>query len=275
MKNTKYLEKTVFRLKNNLRYSKQTIKSYECELKQFFNYVNKDLLRITKLDIDNYIEYIIINKYSISKHNIFISSLIHLYESNNIKKRINYKLRPKNEYNLPEYLSEHEIKLIINSIDNLKHKAIISFIYSHGLRISESINFKLSDFDKSNGTIIIKQSKGKKDRIISLNLSCRNKLENYFKKYRPKEYLFNGQNSNKYSTTSIRNILKTALIKCNINKNIHVHSLRHSFAVHLRNKGVDLSTIQELLGHNSIKSTLIYAKLSIESKRSIIELIAA
>lgn len=281
-KNCRFNKDKLINLENYLRcyrrFSENSIKSYICYLVKFFNYTEKNSNDIYQNDIDNYIEYLVLEYYSISYQNGFISALLCYWKKFHSQKRFYKKLiRPNKEYKLPEYLSEGEIKQVINSIDNIKQKSIISFIYSHGLRISECINFKLDDFDKSNGTIKIKQSKGNKDRILILNLYCRNYLEKYFKQYKSESYLFYGQNGKnyKYSKTSIRNILNNALEKCNINKNISPHNLRHSFAVHLRNKGVDLATIQELLGHKSPKSTLIYAKLSIENKREICNLIAA
>lgn len=265
-------------LRNYKRFSESSIKTYICHLINFFNYTKKDSSNIYQTDIDNYIEYLIIKNYSISYQNGFISSLFCYWNKSHSEKRFYKKLiRPNKEFKLPEILTEKEVRNIINITENIKHQSIISFIYLHGLRISECKNFKMSDFDKSNGTIHIKQSKGRKDRILVLNLSCRNRLIKYCNIYKPNQYLFYGQNGKKfsYSNTSIRTFLKENLNKCGITKHITPHSLRHSFATHLRDKGIDLAIIQELLGHNSIKSTLIYAKLSVENKRKVCNLLAA
>lgn len=248
------------------KYSEATINTYYSYLKQIFIYFNKDSSNISSKDLYNMI--CDLNRTTIlsgSKHNHLVSSF-RLYSYVIHWRRINEKLlqRPRKSKKLPEILSEDEIRQVINAIDNIKHKAIIAFIYCHGLRISECINFKLLDFDKANNIIWIRSGKGKKDRNIELNEDCKLILTEYIRKYKPKNYLFSGQ-FGLYSATSIRNILKEALRKCGIDKNIHVHSLRHSFASHLYDNGVDLAKIQDILGHASQKSTRIYTRMSIKS----------
>jgi site-specific recombinase XerD len=167
--------------------------------------------------------------------------------------------RPKK---LPDVLSLEEVKQIIDSIDNLKHKTIISLIYSCGLRISECINLKSSDIDSKRMLIKIVQSKGNKDRYLQLSPKLLELLRIYFKSYNPNENLFQGQFRDEYSARSIQNILKRALHKCNIKKRITVHSLRHSFATHLLEQGTDIRIIQEILGHKDIRTTQIYTHIS-------------
>lgn len=175
---------------------------------------------------------------------------------NNLLRKI--KLNRK----LPNVLSINEIKLRIDSITNLKHKTSISIIYSCGLRISECINIKISDIDSNRMMIKIREAKGKKDRFVPLSSKMLSMLRNYYKGYKPKDYLFEGQKNAKYSPRSIQNVLKKALKLCRIQKNITVHSLRHSFATHLVEQGIDISIIKELLGHNDIRSTQIYTHIS-------------
>lgn len=162
-------------------------------------------------------------------------------------------------------MSEEEVIQVIQSITNIKHKAIIAFIYSHGLRISECINFKLEHFNKERKTIKIVQGKGRKDRLVELNSDCRDILVDYFARYNPDEYLFKGQSKPYYSGTSIRKILERALDNCGITKHITPHSLRHSFATHLYDNGVDISKIQIILGHARPSTTSIYTKISIKT----------
>ena len=135
-------------------------------------------------------------------------------------------------------------------------------IYSGGLRISELINLKIKDIDSNRMQIRIEQSKGKKDRYTLLSKKTLITLRQYFKEYKPKEWLFEGEGGEQYSTTSVEKILKRALIATGIKKRITVHSLRHSFATHLLESGTDLRYIQNLLGHSSSKTTEIYTHIT-------------
>jgi integrase/recombinase XerD len=251
---------------NIKRYSDNTVKSYISSICKFFNYFGKDSSRIYISDIHDYIEYLVMQGLSFSNQNIFISSIILYFKKFHPERRFVNKLeRPAKSEQIPDILSKNEVNILIDSYDNIKHKALIAFIYCHGLRRSEAKNFKLSDFDKSNGSIKVKQSKGRKDRIIGLNLKCRQILIQYFNEYHPNEYLFNGQKSNQYSVESMAKVLKSGLKKCKIHKSITLHSLRHSFATHLYNQGIDLDKIQLILGHKSTNTTKLYAKLSDEN----------
>ena len=177
-------------------------------------------------------------------------------------RKVYYIERPQKEKFLPEVLSEEEVIKIIKSISNTKHKALIMTIYSGGLRISELINLKVKDIDSDRMQIRISQSKGKKDRYTLLSKKTLITLRQYFKEYKPKEWLFEGESGGQYSTTSVEKILKRALIATGIKKRITVHSLRHSFATHLLESGTDLRYIQNLLGHSSSKTTEIYTHIT-------------
>jgi len=265
--NTRFNKKNVLEYRKYLinvkRFSNNTVNSYVSSIVKFFNYCEKDSSRIFMSDIDDYIELLVIKELSFSTQNNFISSAILYFKKFHPERRFVNKLeRPVNKETIPDILSVCEVSKLIDSYENIKHKAMIAFIYYHGLRRSEAINFKLSDFDKSNGWIKIKQSKGRKDRLIGLNLKCRQILIKYFNEYHPKNYLFNGQGNEYYSPSSMSNVLKYGLKKCKIFKNITLHSLRHSFASHLYDQGVGLDKIQLLLGHNSEKTSKIYARLS-------------
>ena len=170
--------------------------------------------------------------------------------------------RPKKEKTLPVVLSDEEILLILRSVSNLKHKAILMVIYSAGLRISECINLKIKDIDSNRMQIRVEQSKGKKDRYTLLSTKTLLILRDYFKTYRPKEFLFEGQDGGCYSTRSIQNIFRDTVEKTKIKKKVSVHSLRHSFATHLLENGTNLRYIQSLLGHSNSKTTEIYTHVT-------------
>ena len=170
--------------------------------------------------------------------------------------------RPFKPKKLPVVLSEEEVKRIIQSIDNLKHRCMILLIYSGGLRISELINLKISDIDSKRIMIHIKGAKGKKDRMTLLSEKVLLQLRVYFKEYKPKEYLFEGQAGGIYAARSIQTLFVHACRKAKIIKEATVHTLRHSFATHLLESGTDLRYIQVLLGHESSKTTEIYTHIT-------------
>lgn len=172
---------------------------------------------------------------------------------------------------LPDVLTVEEVKKIISSISNLKHRTTISTIYSCGLRTSECTNLRISDIDLSAMTIKIFNEKGKNNRTVMLSQKLLPLLHEYFKKYKPKVYLFEGTNGAKYSERSIQQIFKDACKKGGIEKKVAVHSLRHSFASHLLDTGTDIRCIQQLLGHKHLSTTQIYTRvkpISVEKIRS-------
>ena len=170
--------------------------------------------------------------------------------------------RPRSEHKLPNVLSEEEVMRIINNVQNIKHKAILLTIYSAGLRISEAVNLKIADIDSSRHLILIKGAKGKKDRNSLLSEKLLVYLRKYFLMYKPKVWLFEGQYGGQYSDSSIQAIFREACNAAKITKKATVHTLRHSFATHLLERGTDLRYIQELLGHSSSKTTEIYTHIT-------------
>lgn len=177
--------------------------------------------------------------------------------------------RPRKPKRLPEVLSSDEVKNLIDSIINLKHKTLLSLVYSAGLRIGEALQLRVSDIDSKRMLIHIKSAKGKKDRYTLLSTNFLELLRYYYKTYKPKDYLFEGQEGELYSASSAQNILKKAVTKANINKTVTLHTLRHSFATHLLENGTDIRYIQTLLGHSSPKTTMIYTHVSETSIRNI------
>ena len=179
--------------------------------------------------------------------------------------------RPKRAHRLPNVLNKEEVKAILNAHGNLKHKAMLSLIYSCGLRRSELLNLKLNDIDKKRGLIIVKQAKGKKDRIVPLGEKLLVLLDSYLESYKPKEWLFEGQPAGTaYDESSLAAVLKQAVQKCKINKAVTLHWLRHSYATHLLEGGTDLRYIQELLGHSRSTTTEIYTHVSTKSLQKVI-----
>lgn len=175
----------------------------------------------------------------------------------------NHKIlpRPKVEQKQPDILSLEEMELIIKSIDNIKHKAIVILMYSCGLRVSELISLKITDIDSKNNKINIRNSKGKVDRIVMLDELVLKTLRDYWKLYKTSKYLFEGQKGDKYSITSVQNIVKKTVKKLGINKKISSHSLRHSCLTQLIKNGVDLRTVQKIAGHRNINTTAGYIKI--------------
>lgn len=171
---------------------------------------------------------------------------------------------PRRTTNLPPVMSPQEIKTLIDSVKNLKHRTILMMLYSTGMRLSEIANCKIADIDSKNMRIKIVQGKGAKDRFTILSQQVLLELRAYYIIYKPKEYLFNGQVPGKrYSARSIEHLMQKALLQIGLeSKNYTIHTIRHSFATHLVDNGTDLHTVKELLGHTSLQTTMQYMHLS-------------
>jgi len=177
--------------------------------------------------------------------------------------------RPKKPLVLPKMLSKEQVKKIFEATKNLKHLVALKLCYGAGLRVSEVVNIKINDLDSSRMVIHIVGAKGKKDRYVPLPEKLLPLLRDYFKKYRPKDYLFEGKYGGAYSKSSVQQVFKRAMRIAGIRKKIGIHGLRHSYATHLLESGADMRFIQELLGHNSIKTTQIYTKVTPQSLSNI------
>ena len=247
------------------RNSDNTIKTYTDALKSFLLFYNsKPIEDITNADLITYNnDYILKNNLSSSYQNQIVNA-VKLFFRTVENKVMNEELihRPKGEKKLPNVLSKEEVKEILESINNIKHKSMLSLIYACGLRRSELLNLKINQVDSNRNLLIIKQSRGKKDRIIPLSDKMLKMLREYYKIHKPKEFLFEGQSGGKYSEKSLSSVLDRALEDTKINKPVSLHWLRHSYATHLLEAGTDLRYIQELLGHNSSKTTEIYTHVS-------------
>jgi integrase/recombinase XerD len=243
------------------RYSTSTLQTYTFFVADFINfYTKKAVEELTNRDVELFIEKVFIERnYSVSSQRQFVSALklfIVFYPQTKINNLV--LERPKRSRQLPSVLSQEEVLSIIQSTQNLKHRAIIALLYSCGLRISELINMKLADFHIERKQLIVKNGKGRKDRYVSLADSFLPLLSNYYNSYKPKIYFVEGQNGGKYSAESVRQFLRKSCLKAKIKKNVTPHTLRHSYATHLLENGVDIRYIQSLLGHAKPETTMIY-----------------
>lgn len=246
------------------RYSSNTERNCQKAFQYFLSHFSdRDIDNLSKSEIQEYLFNQIEKGLSPSLQNQYINAIKFYYEKVLGRRKEIYDLpRPRREHKLPAVLSEEEIILIFNQVSNLKHKAILYLIYSSGIRVSELVNLKITDIDSNRNLILIRNSKGKKDRTTLLSQALLKLLREYYQNYKPKEYLFEGQKGGKYSTRSVQNILKMALSKSGIRKHATIHTLRHSFATHLLERGTDLRYIQELLGHSNSKTTEIYTHIT-------------
>ncbi len=247
------------------QYSPNTIKTYISMFKMFMEYYSdKQLDEITEPEIRDYLIFLVEEKkISQSHQNQSINAIKFYYEKvlgKPVKKY--YIQRPKREKKLPVVCSVEEVAAILKGTSNLKHKCILYLIYSAGLRLSEVVHLRPTDIDSDRMTIHIRYAKGKKDRISILSEKALILLREYYKEYHPKTWLFEGQFGSQYSSSSVQKIFKAALGTTKIHKKVTVHTLRHSFATHLLESGVDLRYIQNFLGHESTRTTQIYTHIT-------------
>lgn len=257
----------------NKRYSESTNKTYRESIGIFFRHLNnKPLEQIDNGDFEKFNkEYIIKRGYSASFQNQVVNALKLFFQTRQQRKLdIGLIYRPKRPKILPNVLSKEEVKAILEAHANVKHKAMLSLIYACGLRRSELLKLKPLDVDSKRGILLIRNAKGKKDRIAPLPEKMIALLREYYKACRPDVWLFEGQRrGDQYSEKSLQSVLKQALFKAKVKKPVSLHWLRHSYATHLLENGTDLRYIQELLGHNSSKTTELYTHVSTKSLQNI------
>lgn len=255
------------------RYSPTTIKTYRAYFSDFVEYhKGRNIDRLKVADINRYILYLVNEKkISVSQQNMRINAIKFYYEQVKGGKRQYYGsiTRAKEYKTVPEVLSKNEIKRILDQLSNIKHHCMISLVYSAGLRRSELLNLTPKDINSEMMSVRI-MGKGKKCRYSLLSPKLLEELRRYFREYRPKKWLFEGETPGQpYSASALVKVLKEAAQRAGIKHRVHVHMLRHSFATHLLEQGTDLHTIQELLGHNDIKTTAIYLHTSNAHKAKI------
>jgi site-specific recombinase XerD len=247
------------------RYSSRTRESYLSMLEFFFRYFsNKEPLEITEEEISRFIyDFIIRLGYSAAYQNQMVSAIKTFYTiSGKGKVDPEFFERPRRRRALPKVFSKDEVSRILNAVRNPKHKLLLWMIYSCGLRRSEVTNIRLPDLDRGRGILHIREGKGRVDRIVPVSEKVWEKIDEYMPGYRPREYLFEGQTGGRYSSESVYHVFKDALLKAGIKRDVGVHSLRHSYATHLHESGLDIRYIQELLGHKSTRTTEIYTHVS-------------
>lgn len=256
---TSYLDKLELR-----KYANNTVKTYVTSFETFINYyISKDLVAINESDVRKYILKLVQEDRSNSYINSAINSIKFYFESVlGMPNRFYQIERPRKEKKLPKVLSKEDVLSVIANTNNLKHKCIVSLLYSSGIRRNELVNLKISDIDSKRMLIRIEAAKGNKDRYTLLSNSLLEDLRKYYKQYKPEKYIVEGMYGKQYSAQSIGKIVGNAAKKAGIKISVTPHMLRHSFATHLLEAGVDLRQIQVLLGHSSSKTTEIYTHVA-------------
>ncbi len=252
--------------------SKRTIENYLSQIKKLKVYYDgRSIETITDEEIQDYLFFLREElSYSFAAQNIAISAVKrYLLAFAERETSPTIVPRPKQKRTLPKTLERSEVEAILKQRINLKHKCILFMLYATGIRCGELIQLKVDDINFDNNIIVINKGKGNKGRIVKLPVKLKQLLQQYIRKYRPIPYLFEGQNGGHYSATSIQKVLKNATQKAGINKRVTPHMLRHSYATHLHDAGMDIRNIQRLLGHNCTKTTEIYTYVS---KRDISQL---
>ena len=246
-------------------YSYSTLKNYRNQILDFARYYkNRDAATLNKKDIELYLEYLCdTKKYAPASLNLAVNAIKFLYEKVwNLNRTVYFIARAKKPHQLPKVLPQSEIEQLFSSLSNIKHKVILYTAYAGGLRVSEIVNLKLSDIYGANLQLRIEAGKGKKDRMVMMSPKLYELLKTYYREYQPAYWLFEGHGGEQYSTRSVQLIYKHAKEKAGLIRRGGIHSLRHSFATHLLESGIDIRIIQELLGHNSIKTTVVYTHVS-------------
>lgn len=246
-------------------FSPNTIRTYSIEFAQLL-YVLKDfsVQELSPERLQSYFLYCF-KELKLSENQIHsrINAIKFYYEKVLHREKMFFDIpRPKKPLLLPKSLNTEDVKKLFAVTENIKHKLILQLCYGMGLRVSEIVNLKTEDIDSQDMKVRIHRGKGKKDRYVNLPHSVLEDLRIYYKECRPKSFLFEGQYGGQYSVRSAQLVFKSAIKKAKINKNIGIHGLRHSYATHLLEFGTDISFIQKLLGHNDIRTTQIYAKVS-------------
>jgi integrase/recombinase XerD len=254
------------------RYSDRTIENYIKVLSVFLNFCKKPVNKVNNKDILIFnTEYILERKLSFAYQGMTVSA-VKLFFSRILDRELIIEAieRPRREHKLPNVLSKQEVAAILRAPKNIKHKTMLSVIYSCALRRSELLNLKPADVDSKRNLLIIRNAKGYKDRVVPLSDKTIEMMRTYYKEYKPKTWLFEGLHvGEKYSEESLACVLKTSLSLTKIKKPVSLHWLRHSCATHMLENGVDLRYIQVILGHKSSKTTEIYTHVTNRSLQKI------
>lgn len=244
-------------------YAKSSIDNYVSQVTGFLHHYNEKFTEPSKINETAIKDWLLLsNSVNGRKHRL---SALKLFYQLTIKQPMKFKYieYPRPDKKLPIVLSVEEIQRMFTVCENKKHKVILGLLYSCGLRVGELINLKWNHIDRSRNIINIIQAKGNKDRQVGLPTEIIPLLEDYYREYKPKEYILNGQTLLQYSDRSVGEVIKQLAEKANIfNKKVHPHLIRHCYATHLVEAGTDINLIQKLLGHANIKTTNIYLHIS-------------
>ncbi|MBU4220677.1 MAG: tyrosine-type recombinase/integrase [Euryarchaeota archaeon] len=251
-------------------FSQQTIKMYLFYNQKFLEYTRKQPEDVTEDDIKDYLAFKFSDDALSNASIALIKAALKFFFTETLGKKLSDIRTPKKSNKLPVVLNRNEIINLIEKTENLKHKLIIELLYSTGLRLSECVNLKYSNIDLSEGIGWVRSGKGSKDRIFIISEIFKKDLLHYIEntKSNTKGYIFL-VNGKKMSTRGIQYAIKTAAKRAGIEKDVHVHTLRHSFATHLLENGVDIRKIQKLLGHSNLQTTQIYTQVSSEEIKKI------
>jgi site-specific recombinase XerD len=245
-------------------YSQRSVDVYRWMIEQFLGFCGKDAETFTMEDVRDFqYHFWVKNNYSAATQRQFIAALKHLIRivpDCNIEPEA--LVLPKKDRPLPKVLSQPEVISILGAVRNIKHFVMLAILYSSGLRVGELIDLRLEDLDFYRFQIHIRRGKGKKDRYVGMSKHLAPVIQRYITKYRPDTYLLNGQNSLQYTASSVRKVLQRAADSAGIRKRVTPHMLRHSYATHMLEDGVDIRHIQELLGHDKPETTMIYTHVT-------------
>ncbi|HEY3402940.1 MAG TPA: site-specific tyrosine recombinase/integron integrase [Ohtaekwangia sp.] len=248
-----------------LRYSDATVQNYTIQFRKFLEFIAPaPVADITPEMVIRYLQHLVDDRnVSIATQNQAVNAVKFYLEQVKKNERSVYFIdRPRKESKLPTVLSTEETEALLLQVTNIKHRCLLSLLYSSGLRISEVLNLKPRDIDVDRKVIMVRGGKGSKDRVTLLSVALIEMLQLYKDKYCPGEWLFEGPDKSAYSARSVNQIIKRAASKAGISKNVSAHTLRHSFATHLLERGTDLRYIQVLLGHESSRTTERYTHVT-------------
>jgi integrase/recombinase XerD len=251
-------------------FSEETIKSYLKHNQDFLKYTNKKEEDMTERDVKLYLSHMIAKKKLAASSVALAKAALKFYYDGILKKNIANIKTPKIAKKLPVVLSKDEIRSLIDNTKSTKSKLMIKMLYSSGLRLSECLHLKVNDLEFKEKIGWVRKGKGKKDRLIILSDILIAELEAFLKQKKEKNPLvFTNRMGMALSPRNVQKIIKNSARKAGINKRVTPHSLRHSFATHLLEAGVDIRKIQELLGHANLQTTQIYTKVSTEELKKV------
>ena len=254
-------------------YSESTIRTYTNEFCQLLHILKN--CAVDSLDAERLRSYFFycINELKLSENLIHsrMNAVKFYFEQVLHREKFFFDIpRPKKPSALPKVFSTRDIQKLFDVTTNPKHKLMLQLCYGMGLRVSEIVNLRLQDIDTGRMQVLVANAKGKKDRYVNLPKTTLPTLKTYYHSFKPKVYLFEGENGGQFAIRTVQHVFKTAMQKAKIKKPVGIHSLRHSYATHLLEYGTDVTFIKELLGHNDVKTTMRYTHVATKTLENII-----